>query len=193
MSSEAGFIAMGQCLEQGVVPTGDLDRRCGVLVLRLTVVYVIIGPPSDPIYLPRRLHPKGRSAQKLACSTPALEKDTLGFSNRLAADWTTTETRSTNLAGTPMAARDKGYHCLPLQANNAFRSLEDLCSKRYLQFGEDLSHGGPFLGSIEPAAQHHGPHGLRTVIGPRKPPAGQHSLCHGFVGGYRVIRYEPKC
>ena len=86
---------------------------------------------------------------------PALQEDTLGFANRLAAHRTTAKTRRAALANTPMATRDEGHNGCLFQANHALRSFEHF-RKHRLQHGMNLWHGGPVLGSLTPTFRHNG-------------------------------------
>ena len=86
---------------------------------------------------------------RVGCSMPALQEDTLGFANRLAAHRTTAKTRRAALANTPMATRDEGHNGCLFQANHTLRRFEHF-RKHRLQHGMNLWHGGPVLGSLTP-------------------------------------------
>ena len=128
----------------------------------------IMGPKflassAELYYVQRMPSDRDRSA-RVGGSNQVLEKDTLGFANRLAAHRAIAKTRRAVLASTPMAARDEGHNGRLFQANHAFRGFEHFCRKSRLQHGVNLSHGGPVLRALAPAFLHDFVHVVGAII-----------------------------
>ena len=107
MFSQLGLLSLNQ-VERNILGSENFGIMGPKFWKSFFELYDVQRMPSD----------RDRSA-RVGGSKQVLEKDTLGFANRLAAHRAIAKTRRAVLASTPMAARDEGHNGCLFQANHA--------------------------------------------------------------------------
>ena len=107
MFSQLGLLSLNQ-VERNILGSENFGIMGPNFLASFFELHDVQRMPSD----------RDRSA-RVGGSNQVLEKDTLGFANRLAAHRAIAKTRRAALANTPMAARDEGHGCLLFEANHA--------------------------------------------------------------------------